>query len=701
MSNYLAGESSPYLLQHAQNPVQWYPWGQAALSRARREDKPIFLSIGYSACHWCHVMEHESFENDRIASILNQHFINIKVDREERPDLDHIYMQAVMAVQQGRGGWPLSVFLTPQQEVFFGGTYWPPTSRIGMPGFDQVLRSVLDAFNQRREQVDQQSQQITSWLNRSENPSDLPDLNHQPLFAAVQMLEKAFDPQHGGFGDAPKFPHTMDLSLLRRLARRWPEHRAPGRESMLQMVHVSLTKMAQGGIFDHLGGGFARYSVDEYWLVPHFEKMLYDNALLSSNYLDMVADTADPFFADVARKTLDYLLHDMTDEQGCLYSSEDADSEGIEGKFYVWSKREIMDALGEDCGGRFCDYYDVTEHGNFEGSNILNTRKTFHQFADLHGLDVNEVSEELESARQRLLSIRNQRVRPGRDDKVIVSWNALAISALTRAAMVLGENQYGQAAETAADFILREMRDESGRLLHTWRLGHAKLAGFLDDYAFLIVALLDLYQLKFDPLRLQQADQLTQVMLQHFARPEGGFFFTADDQEKLISRPLTFLDSSIPSGNAMAALALLRLGRITGDVDRIELARNTIAAAMPWMSQSPLSCGQMLIALEKLLMESLELVVVTPDEDQQTQVMDMLREAKLSDHSIICQLASEQPTELLKSVCEGKTLADGKSTLYICRGFRCEQPVVGLPAMESALRRLSEDSSGYPLSEPL
>ncbi len=481
MPNRLADESSPYLLQHKDNPVEWYPWGAEALDRAKAEQKPIFLSIGYSACHWCHVMEHESFENPEIARELNEQFVSIKVDREERPDLDQIYMTAVQ-ILTGRGGWPMSVFLTPGLEPFYGGTYWPPTARMGMPGFDQVLRAVAQAWTDRREQVTTQAGELAGQLGEGRLAGGEGQLSDALLRSAATALERNFDPQHGGFGGAPKFPHPLDLRLLLRCWRRW------GRPATLEITTKTLDKMAAGGIYDHLGGGFHRYAVDERWLVPHFEKMLYDNALLASCYVEAFLATGKADYAQVAQETLDYVLRDMTDAAGGFYSSEDADSEGEEGKFYTWSTEEVAAVLGPDAAAIFEAVYDVSAEGNFEGRNILNLPKTIEQYAALRHLDAAQLREHLAGWRRKLLEMRNRRVRPARDDKVLLSWNSLLIEALALAAGALDEPRYLAAAIKAAGFILTDMRREDGRLWHTWRAGHAKVEAFLDDYTGFIGA---------------------------------------------------------------------------------------------------------------------------------------------------------------------------------------------------------------------
>ena len=689
MTNRLEDQSSPYLLQHKNNPVQWQPWDRQALDMAVQQDKPIFLSIGYSACHWCHVMEHESFENDSIAQVLNDNFINIKVDREERPDLDQIYMAAVMALRNGQGGWPLSVFLTPQQEVFFGGTYWPPTSRMGMPGFDHVLHSVLDAFTNRRGEVNNQSSQITAWLNRTEEAGENSlEMNSELLHNAAATLHNNFDFDNGGFGSAPKFPHTMDLSLLVRLSRNWPTDASVDRDVLLDMVRVNLKKMAYGGIFDHLAGGFARYSVDEQWLVPHFEKMLYDNALLVGVYLDMFQDTGDQFYAMIARKTLDYLVNYMTDAEGGFHSTEDADSEGVEGKFYVWSKTEIIDALGQETGKLFCDLYNVTESGNFEGSNILNMTLSYQQFADKHALRKEDLRNQMRSARKQLLGIRDQRIRPGKDDKILISWNALAISSFARAANLLNEKKYYQAAVRATQFIFEKMKKPDGRLHHTWRNGTAKIDGYLDDYSYLINALLDLYDADFDKKWIAKSVTLAEAMIEIFGDQDGGFFFTASDQEQLIARMKSYQDSSVPSGNSMAALGLLRLGRMTGRTEWIELAHNTILASSQLIQRSVLASGQMLITLNEFLSEPAQFVVIAKTHADLENIQNQYSANSATNSNLICQLDGDKPIGVLELTLAGKTMIDNETTLYVCHGIQCDPPIIG---QEAIIERISGD----------
>lgn len=612
MANRLAGESSPYLLQHARNPVAWYPWGAEALEKARREDKPIFLSIGYSACHWCHVMEHESFENADIARYLNEHFVSIKVDREERPDLDQIYMHAVQ-VLTGRGGWPMSTFLTPELQPFYGGTYWPPSSRMGMPGFDQVLAAVVDAWRNRRAQVLQQAQELTQRIQLLDPdvPADA-ELTPDLLRSAESDLLRSFDRAQGGFGGAPKFPQPMALRLALRLWKRRSNPR------LLELVETTLDKMRRGGIYDHLAGGFARYSVDERWLVPHFEKMLYDNALLADAYLDGFLATRNTDYARVVRETLDYVLAYMTDPFGGFHSTEDADSEGEEGKFYLWTPVEVEAVLGPEAGQRFCYVYDVTPAGNFEHRNILNLPKTVEQCAALKGWDLPELERELADSRAKLLAERDRRVRPGKDDKVLVSWNALMIHALARAAGPLDEPRYLAAATRAAEFLLTALRRPDGRLQHSWRGGVAKHDAYLDDYTYLIEALLALYEASFEERWIEEAAAFAERVLGEFRDVAGGFFFVSDSHETLITRPKDVYDNATPSGTAMAATCLVRLGKLTGRTDYVAAAAEALKLALPVMQRAALAAAQSLIALDLWLGPTAEIAIIGDATEEQT-----------------------------------------------------------------------------------
>jgi uncharacterized protein YyaL (SSP411 family) len=692
MPNRLAHESSPYLLQHRDNPVDWYPWGEEALEKARREDKPIFLSIGYSACHWCHVMEHESFENEAIARVLNEYFVPIKVDREERPDLDQIYMNAVQMLT-GHGGWPMSVFLTPDLKPFYGGTYWPPHSSRGMPGFDQILAGVHDAWKNRRDQALNAADQLTAELQsisvagNGESASNR--LTSDLIDAAVDQLRRAFDATYGGFGQAPKFPHPMDLQLLVRVAER------SGQQGPLDMVRLTLDRMAAGGIYDHLGGGFARYSVDARWLVPHFEKMLYDNALLAAAYLDAYLVTGDGNYAQILRETLDYIIREMTDPAGGFYSTEDADSEGHEGLFYTWTPDEITSVLGDDRGATFARVYDVSEIGNFEGRNILNLPKTLAQSAAILNREPHDLAAELAESRRQLFAAREKRIRPGRDDKIIVAWNGLMIDAMARAGAALNEPEYVLTACEAASFILSRMRRDDGRLLHTARSGAAKLDAYLDDYAALANSLVSLYEANFNERWIDEAVRLVDIMLQKFADPRGGgFFYTADDHEPLIARTKELTDSSTPSGNALAATALLRLGKLLGRGDYLDTAEKTLVAAVPILQRAPLAAGQMLLALDLHLGPSHELVLVGDMGRDDTKDAVAALHRRYLPRSVTAARDSKSPdadaarSARLDPLFAGKESRDGQPALYVCRNFTCQAPAVGLAAIESHLDQL-------------
>jgi len=602
--NNLSQEISPYLLQHAENPVDWQPWCPEALQRARAEQKPIFLSVGYSACHWCHVMAHESFENPLIAELLNRDFISIKVDREERPDLDQIYMEAVQ-VMTGQGGWPMSVFLTPEQKPFFGGTYWPLRGRGGMAGFGDVLSSVAAMWRDHRHDVLQQAEKVVQFLQAQYSVGDRSaKLNEAPLQTAEAALAQAFDDRLGGFGSAPKFPHATDLKLL--LAR-W---RTSRHEPLLEMVVVTLDHLAAGGIYDHLGGGFHRYSVDAEWLVPHFEKMLYDNAMLAECYLTAWQETERKEYLCVVRETLDYVLRDMTDPLGGFHSAEDADSEGEEGKFYVWTLQELQAVLGHERAAAFGKVYDVTAAGNFEGQNILHLAKPIAHCAKILGRDAASLEEELTADRALLLEARACRVRPARDEKVLVSWNGLMIDALAQAGALLDEPRYRTAAASAADFLLTHLRDDRGRLLHCWRAGQARQDAFLDDHASLCNALITLHETQSDRRWLEEATHLADAMLARFADADGGgFFYTSSDHEPLIARKKDLWDTPVPSSTGLAASALLRLARHAGRDDYRRAAEQTLRVSTDWMERASLGAGQLLLALDAWLATRKEAVV--------------------------------------------------------------------------------------------
>jgi uncharacterized protein YyaL (SSP411 family) len=680
MSNRLATETSPYLLQHAGNPVDWYPWGPEAIERAKREGQPIFLSIGYSACHWCHVMEHESFESDTIARLMNDNFVCVKVDREERPDLDQIYMNAVQ-LMTGRGGWPMSVFLTPDLKPFYGGTYWPPQSRMGMPGFDQVLTAVADAWRNRRQQAVDQAETLVEHMRGAAAPAVASaTLSLEFIERAVRVLERSFDPVHGGFGAAPKFPHPMDLRLLLNAWRRRHD------ENVLRLVTHTLDKMAAGGMYDQLGGGFHRYSVDERWLVPHFEKMLYDNALLVPTYVDAFRATGKAEYAQVAREICDYVLREMTDAGGGFFSTQDADSEGVEGKFFVWTPDEVAGVLGQSAAETFCRYFDVTPEGNFEhGQSILNRPKTLAQFAALVGRDETELAAELASDRVKLLAVRDQRVHPGLDDKVLVAWNGLMIEALCEAADALDETRYLAAAQRCASFLLANMRRDDGRLLHTWRKGVARLDAYLDDYASLTAALVRLYQSDFDEHWIDAVVELSELMLRLFEDPDaGGFFYTASDHEELLTRQKDYFDNAVPSGNSLAALALLRLGKLTGRGDVSIAAERTLKAASGVMEQASRAAGQMLLALDFYLGPTPEIVILGDATVGDTKLaLTSLRHGFAPNKVLACRKAQHDVyrSSAFDPLFAGKQLSGPEPGVWVCENFTCKAPVFGKEAL--------------------
>ncbi len=681
-ANRLAGETSPYLLQHAQNPVDWFPWGPEALTKSRAEDRPIFLSIGYSACHWCHVMERESFENPEIAGLMNERFVCIKVDREERPDLDNLYMAAVQALT-GHGGWPMSVFLTPDLEPFYGGTYYPPTDSRGMPGFPRVLLSVERAWNERRDEILTAAADLAGQLRSTgEIPGSGGDLDAKLLDDAARALARAFDPTHGGFGSAPKFPHPMDLRVLLR------QHARTGDTHALHMVTHTLDRMARGGIYDHLGGGFARYSTDERWLAPHFEKMLYDNALLSTVYLEAYQATRDPEFARVARETMDYVLGRMTAPEGPFYSTEDADSEGEEGKFAVWSLAEVLQILGPDRGKEFAYVYDVTEPGNWEHKTILNLSKTISQCAKLLGRDERELRDDLAADRARLLAAREQRVPPGKDTKVLTSWNGLMLAPLAEGSWILNEPRYAEAAGKAAAFLLANLRQPDGRLLHSFKDGQAKFNAYLDDYANLIDGLTRLFEATGEPRWIEGAVDLARVMVDEFHDPEkGGFFYTGRSHEALIVRQKDAYDNATPSGNAMAATALARLAALTGRADLADLARSTLQSVHLLLEKAPTAAGQSLVALDFVLAPAREFAVIAGgDPDGFRAALGAIHERFLP-HKAVAPASGAVSKELAELVplLADRPARDGKVTTYICENFACQAPVVGSEALRAAL----------------
>lgn len=679
MPNRLAQESSPYLLQHANNPVDWYAWGEEALHKAKAEDKPIFLSIGYSACHWCHVMEHESFEDEQIATLMNELFINIKVDREERPDLDSIYMDAVVAIS-GHGGWPMSVFLTPDGRPFYGGTYYPPTSRHGLPSFEQVLKSIAHVYHNQKEDVRDNGAALLSrmgvglplQLGGSLDPA-VPEL-------ALQALGRNFDWTNGGFSGAPKFPQPMTYDFL---LRSYYRNRRAG---SLEMVELTLHKMAHGGMYDQLGGGFHRYSVDSIWLVPHFEKMLYDNALLARLYLHTYQLTGKPFYRRIVEETLNYVAGEMTHTDGGFYSTQDADSEGEEGKFFLWTPEEIEAVLGKEEGRIFCAAYDVTPGGNFEGKSILNIPTPLDQVAKELKLNLDELGDVLNRGRAKLFAEREKRVKPGRDEKIITAWNGLMLAAFAEAARVLNRSDYRDIAIRNAKFVLSTMRKE-GRLFRTWKAspGQVKLMGYLEDYAFYADGLLALYQTTFDPLWFQEARALIDVVLEHFPDEEnGGFFDTADDHEQLVTRPKNLQDNATPCGNSMAVRTLLMLAAYTGQAKYEEPATKILASLQGPMSQYPGAFAHWLGALEFAIAPPKEVAIVGQINSEDTTALWRTALLPYRPNQVVA-LASENQTRGHPELVEARPMQDTKATAYVCQNFTCKQPVTTVEELETLL----------------
>jgi len=684
--NRLAKETSPYLKQHASNPVDWFPWGPEALAKAKAEAKPVFLSIGYAACHWCHVMEHESFEDPATAKLMNESFINIKVDREERPDLDEIYMAATVGFTGGHGGWPMSVFLTPDLKPFYAGTYFPPEDRWGQPGFARVLRHVADLWANRREEVERASTEMARSLAAHLAPKLEPGEPRWEMVAAlVESSTERFDDRHGGFGPppryAPKFPHASELRVLLR------QHARTGDTNVRHMVERTLSGMADGGMYDHLGGGFHRYSTDRMWLVPHFEKMLYDNAQLVPLYLEAHAVTGERRYADVARETLAYLQREMLDPAGGFWSTQDADSEGHEGKFFVWDEAEIERVLG-DLAPAFCARYGVTAAGNFEGKNVLWAARPIDEVAREAGVEAAVLASRLAQARIDLRAVRAQRVAPATDDKVLAAWNGLAIAAFAEAYLRLGERADLLVAQRTADFVLREMCVE-GRLLRTWRNGEKKLMGYLEDYAFVADGLLTLFEADADPRWLGAADGLLEQVRRHFLDPsDGAFFFTADDHEQLVARSKSITESSTPAGGAVAAACFLRLGLLRGDAATYEVGARALRANHDYLERLPAACPALVLAAMWHLGDPREVVVVGEPEDDATRaLLETAGRAFPRSHVLVhVHAANRAALSALTGVVAGKETVDGRPAAYVCRRGVCERPVTEPGELAAALR---------------
>jgi uncharacterized protein YyaL (SSP411 family) len=668
MPNRLANENSPYLLQHANNPVDWYPWGSAALEKAKAEDKPIFLSIGYAACHWCHVMEHESFEDETTAALMNEHFVNIKVDREERPDLDNIYMQAVVAMTR-QGGWPMSVFLTPEGEPFYGGTYFPPVQRYNMPAFREVLQAVARLWQEDRPRLLQSAQQITQHLQETIqlNPDTAPLDKGIPEQAALNLAQN-YDWKYGGWGQAPKFPQPMALEFLLQRASR-------GDQKVLDVAEHALQAMARGGMYDVIGGGFARYSVDDEWKVPHFEKMLYDNAQLARAYLHAHLLTQDAAYRRVCGATLDFVLREMTHPQGGFFSSLDADSEGEEGKFYVWTPTEIATALEDDRDTHLIlAAYGITESGNFEGANVLHRVLSDEQLAPEFNLTPEAVPAKLEALHAQLLAARSKRERPGTDDKILISWNALMMIAFAEAGRYLKEPTYIEAAIRNANFIIENMHTD-GYLYRSWREGQASHNAYLEDYAALILGLLALYQGDPNPQWYHVAKQLTDELIAHFNDPEGGFFDTRADHETLILRPKDLQDNATPSGNALAALALLQLAALSTETAYRQHAEEMLQSMGKMLERYPTGFAQWLCAYDFAVAPVKEVAILGAEKSQGLQ---HLTEALWRGYRpyLMAAISHQYPPEAHSpGLLADRPLIDQQATAYVCQDFVCQTPV--------------------------
>jgi uncharacterized protein YyaL (SSP411 family) len=669
-TNRLINETSPYLLQHAHNPVDWYSWGEEALERARREDMPILLSIGYSACHWCHVMEHESFEDEAVAQLMNENFVNIKVDREERPDLDTIYMNSVQ-MMTGHGGWPMTVFLTPDGRPFYGGTYFPPVDRHGMPGFPRILIAIAEAYRTRRDEIEQNAESLLGELKKMDSvAASRSELSYEITDHAATHLLRTFDPAHGGFGSKPKFPPSMTLQFLLR------HYHRTGEKSALDAVEFTLEKMARGGIYDQLGGGFHRYSVDERWLAPHFEKMLYDNALLSRLYLDGYLITGRELFKQIAIETLDYVLREMTDAGGGFYSTQDADSEGKEGKFFVWTPAEVAALLGEEDARLFRRYFDVLEAGNFEDSSILHVDEDASVIAKLMGVTTERLNEAIDRGKSVLFEAREKRIKPHRDEKMLTAWNGLMLRSFAEAARALDRKDYLETAIGNAGFVLSQLRRD-GRLLRTHKDGQSKLNGYLEDYAYVIDGLLALYQATFDPRWFEEALGLTRTMIEQFHDDEnGGFFFTSSDHESLITRTKDYYDNAVPSGNSVAADVLLRLALFTGQGSFRDAAEAIFQQMKPLMMRAPAAFGHLLCALDLYLGSPYEIAIAgEPDTDDTRSLIDAIFNRYLPNKVVALASGDGQGGAGSMKLLEGRGCIDGKATAYVCRNFYCEAPV--------------------------
>ncbi len=674
--NKLQYETSQYLRAHATNPVDWYPWGREAFGKAKRENKPIFLSIGYSACHWCHVMEKESFENEATALLMNKYFVNIKVDREERQDLDHIYMTAVQLLT-GRGGWPMSVFLTPELKPFYGGTYFPPEDRHGLPSFAKVLTGIANAWATKPKDIVASSEELFQSLSNVQLAAASESKTFSPSIfkESVHKILSSFDETNGGIGSAPKFFHTGDIQAA---LLQYSREKDPKAESCLKKTWEA---WSWGGIYDQLGGGFHRYSTDEKWFAPHFEKMLYDNALVTATFVEGYKLFRSPLYSQVAAHTLDYIVREMTSTEGGYYSTEDADSEGEEGKYYVWSKEEISTLLGTDMSAVFCKAYNVKEKGNWEHSNILHLSQSMEDLARELKVELSELEDTLSLSKRKLLLERSRRVRPNRDEKIITSWNAMMVETMAKASFALGNEKYLESAIHASEFILKRLKNADG-LLHSYQEGKAVLSAYLDDWGTLCNAFITLYEISMDEKWLNEALSLSEDMITRFYDGKSDFYFTEKKQEHLIYRPKESYDGATPSATAIALTALARLGRITDRKSLLDIVDKTLLTYETQIKQTPSAFAQMLLASEYLKPSCKEIVFIPGDNDEENiEVRHVLHSNYHGTHVVVYPGALLNKTGLLK----GKQSINKKATIYICENQTCKEPQVGIEAITKQL----------------
>ena len=679
--NRLANSQSPYLLQHATNPVDWYPWGDEAFEKAKKENKPIFLSIGYSTCHWCHVMEHESFEDSTVAAQMNKYFVSVKVDREEMPEVDHLYMSVCQAMT-GRGGWPLTIVMTPDKDPFFAGTYFPKQGRGKRPGMLQLIPSLANAWSTKQGEITKTIDRVQSYLTEVNTSSQGDEWDETMIRDAFSQYASRFDPDYGGFGKAPKFPSPHNLIFLLRYSKLFGD--ATGKT----MVEKTLHQMRLGGVFDHIGLGFHRYSTDKRWFLPHFEKMLYDQAMISMAFLEAYQITNNENYANVAREIFTYVLRDMTDKDGGFYSAEDADSEGEEGIFYIWTQEELVKILGEDDGLKLAKTFGFIDGGNFfeeagghtTGNNIpyfQDDRETLAKNVDMSLDDFNAF---IEKSRQKLFEVREKRIHPLKDDKILTDWNGLMIAALSQGGQVLGDEVYIDAAKNAVKFVLESLRDKNGRLMKRSRLGKAGLQPHLDDYSFMIFGLLNLYEATFDPSYLASALELTEIMIEDFSDKNGGFFIGSKDAEKLMIRAKDSYDGAIPSGNSVAALNLFRLGKITGNTKWTDLGYSTLKAFTDKAKQSPTGFAHMLTAFMFDFKNPKEVVLVGDSNDPETQKTISAIRKNYSPNKVILFKDVSNPDALLQVApwTQDHVMINGSPTFYVCENFACKQPTTSL-----------------------